>query len=45
MTVALFALGEPSIAQPTNSATKAKQPPPKRTTIAKYDLKLVPEAR
>lgn len=43
MSIAVFSLAEPAIAQ--GSGQSGKKPPPKRQTVALADVKLIPEPR
>jgi hypothetical protein len=44
MTIGRFSLAEPALAQVT-SPTSGKKVPPKRTSVALSDRKLIPEPR
>lgn len=45
MIIAQYALSEASLALAGSGASTAKKPPPKRTSVALSDAKLVPEPR
>ena len=45
MSIAQFALAGASIANAAPTASTTKKPPPKRTSVAVADIKLIPEPR